>query len=188
MERLEDVLPPDRNFNDVLQEMRELIVDELSAVVEEQGDIIHVETELSRDVVLLWKLSSEIAALLRSPDELRGGVEEAVYRGICFALQVVDDIKSAPIHHLSMELFTAAQPREEVSDAIHQSTSEYLAHRSHVDSLIGSFATEIDPTYDYHHHVETAAALLFMLCERQYAADYIAAMAEGASSEDIGPT
>lgn len=119
---------------------------------------------------MLRELGGVIASAIRSENEPLTEVHAAIYRSMIFALQVVEDIKSSPIGGLQLSDVLSGEDNESIVQSIHDQTSEYLSTRANIDALIGSFATEIDPSYKYEHHVETAAALMFMLCEREQGA------------------
>lgn len=179
MRGLENSLPPDLQFNVTLQDVREPLVDYLTD--QSRGDVLDGAVEFERDAAMLWGLSAMIGDHLRSPNEPTEAVQAAVYRAACFALQVVQEIKSGPIDSISLEYFADTI----TGDMMRQDTQAYLAHRQYIDSLLGTFMPEIDPSYEYPHHVETAAGLMFMLCEQRLGAQYVRQQFDATTPDEI---
>ncbi len=186
MDHFEDILPEDQQFNMVLQEFREEIVDPLYDQRDETGDVISPHSEFSRDSQSLWEVSNMLAVIMHAEGEDLEDVRTAIYRGISFALQIVDDVKSSPIANISLgDALNMEEDDEDLADSLRQQTSRYVANRRHIDDLLFSFMPELDRTERYNHHVETGALLMFLLCERQQGEDYIAESVANLRPEDL---
>jgi len=188
MPGIENILPPEHQFNTTLIELREPLVDELYDYIEEVGDVIDPKLEFSRPHEQYWGLSDGLARLFASENEDQESVRAAIYRGICFGFQVVEDVKTAPIEKISMDNWRNVDDVDDSAEAISADVQEYLSARPHVDSLIGMFASEVAGEYVLcEHHVEIAAGLVLMLCEREIAETFIDASVESVRPEDLEP-
>lgn len=164
----EDSLPIRDQYDVVLEEFRETIVDELYQRIETTGDVISREIELGCDTALLWELSGKMGVLFREDGSEEKDMQTAMYRAALFSLQIVNDVKSCSLSHLPLgEVLTADY--DEMRAATKGTSQDYLARRPQIASLIHSFAPYIDSSYNYFDHVETMAGLMFMLCERAQA-------------------
>lgn len=169
MNHLETSLPDEMRFNTVLQDLRETLVDDITDLQADLNEIIDPISEFSRDAEQLWQLSACLALIMKSETENAHEVRIVMYRAMCFALQLVDDLKSGPIDSLPVTSFLPTDCDSTVDQSILDQTSTYLSDRAGIDNILSTFMPEIDNTYLYHHHAETAAALMFMLSERQQA-------------------
>ena len=175
MKRPEDLLLYDHSFDAAVSEYHDMLHEKLAGIQVDSGDIIDLDQELSRDPALLWELSRYITLIMKSDNEDGIAVREAVYRGMCFGLQLVDDIRSRPIGSgIDLSSVLMASTDEELGDEIHTQTSQYLSDRQNLDQLVAYYMPDIDPTFQYNHHVETGAALMLMLSERKQAEDILA--------------
>lgn len=184
MRHTEDLLPVDARFDTVLDELHGEVTDVTQEVLETYSDIINPINELSRAPQSLWALSGSVADVMKSKTEDHAAVQTAMYRGMCFALQVIDDIKSAPLMKITLpDELTNEQP--EMAAVITEATNLYVASRPHIDELLGEFMPELDPTSRCHHHVETAALLMFMMCERECGEEYLRQTASQLQPDDF---
>ena len=185
MSGIEHILPKEYQFDTALREVREPLVDTLWDAKEIRNDIIDPVHEFSRPALELWQLSGLLSSLLKVGDESAKDVHVAIYRAMAFGFQVVDDIRRAPIHTLTTtylsEVFNAEEPGDEVRADVHA----YLEANPGLAGLLYSFMPEIDETYDYAHHVETSAGLVFMLCEREQAEIYLKTRGEQLNPESV---
>lgn len=185
MSGMENFLPESYQFNTALTEVREPLVDELYEFVEDLGDVIDPQAEFSRPYARLWELSGALAELYKSETEESEAVRVAMYRGMSFGLQVVDGIKNAPLQTISMKYLEGSPEDVDYATILHTDVQEYLSQRPAIDRLIFSFMPEIDKTYLYNHHVELAAGLIFMMCEKEQAENYLQAQVEGLSPDSL---
>lgn len=184
MRHTEDMLPIDVRFDTVVDELRDEVTDIIEEAVEMHSDIIDPIREFSRAPQSIWGLSGCIAEVVKSEIEDRVLVQTAMYRGMCFALQVIDDIKSTPIRGITLsEELTGEHAAP--ADVIIESTNHYVASRAHIDELLGQFMPELDPTGRCYHHVETAALLMFMMCEREFGEEYLQQTASQLRPDDF---
>lgn len=184
MPGIENILPVEKQFNTTLSEVSEQLNDEFYERVRVFGDIIDPNSEFSRNPLHYWELSGHLAGSLASEDEPLEEVRTALYRGFCFAFQVVHDIKPRPISTVSVARWLEEQsPDESVADIITVDVNEYLGQRPNVDILIGNFALDVAPQYV--HHVETSAGFMFMLSEQGLAQSYIDDYIESARPQQI---
>lgn len=181
---IERALPREYQFDAAAQELREELVDFIEDG-RQAGDIIDSEAEFSRPVEKFWALSHVLAATCKSESEDLTAVHVAMYRGASFALQVVDDIKPGPIRQISLDSIADIAADEDVAETVQLQVQEYLSEHPEIDGLLGRFMPDIDTTNLYNHHTETAAGLLFMLCERSVAEQYIQQRMGQVSMRDI---
>jgi|GEM_PF-6310719 len=178
MSGMEHFLPKEYQFETSLQEVREPLVDDLYGRTYENedalGDIIDPIREFSRPVEALWKLSEGFTRMYMLPNEDANAVQAATYRGLCFGLQVVDDIRVAPINRISIGYLAKAETGQDAAEMIDTDVAQYLEEHPRIRELLVSFAPDIDPTYQYRHHVDRAAGFAFMVCEREQADQYLA--------------
>jgi hypothetical protein len=184
MRHTEDMLPVDVRFNTVLDEMHDEVMDVTQETIAVNNDILNPINEFSRNPERLWALSRHLADVMKSESEDGSVVQGAMYRGICFALQVVDDIKSTPIRKIAFSDVLTIQETS-LADELIASTSEYIVGRARIDELLVQFMSELDPTNLYSHHVETAALLIFMLCERESGEEYLQQVANQLQPDDF---
>ena len=188
MSGIESYLPPEHQFNEAVHEFREVIVDELYEDAEAL-DIINVEQEFSRHFQGVWQLSDVVARVLASETEPHEVVQGAMYRGMTFALQVSDAISSGKVTLSLNHWVDLAKTRNatHLGEAIYIDIQEYLSQRPDIDSLIGLFMSEIsaEDYMLYHHHIETAAGMIFMLAERSQAEQYVQGRAQSLSPDDF---
>lgn len=170
---MEHFLPKEYTFDAALHEVREPLVDDLFSRRQTPGDIIDPIREFSRPVAALWTLSEGFAKMYAGRNEDVAEVQAATYRGLCFGLQVVDDIRVAPIDRLSISYLADIENERDAADIIDCDVSEYLENNPEISSLLFSFRPELDPTYQYGRHAERAAGFAFMISERQQADQYL---------------
>lgn len=187
MSGIENILPKELQFETATIELYEPLTDVLHDTITEKGDIIDPQVEFTRPARQLWRLSGCLAEILKSDDEDEVIVQGAIYRGICFGFQIVDDIRVAPIESISLEYLNELTDTEDLGVAIATEVHEYLADRPAVDRLIGQYMPEIcDEAYMLSdHHAEIGAAFVLMLSERQQAETYIKHRAENINLDDF---
>lgn len=170
----EDILPQDMQFNEVIQLLREDIVDPLIDQAEDTGDVIDPSSELLYDSQAVMQLSIHLAVMLHSEGEDLREVQISFYRGMTFALQIINDIKSQPITRLPLgDVILDEQNDAQTAESIKFQTQRYMSSRQNIDNLLYTFMPDLDKTDIYNHHVETGALLMFLLSERQLGEDYI---------------
>lgn len=180
---MENILPREHQFDAALDEVREPLVDTLWDAKEDLKDIINPTQEFARPYLELWNLSSMLSGMLKVQDETAEDIRVAVYRAMAFGFQVVDDIRCAPIQTLSMSYLGEVFNNDDPVSTLRADVSEYLEDRPAISSLLYTFMPEIDESYNYSHHVETAAGLVFMLCEREQAEIYLRVRSDGLNQE-----
>lgn len=172
----ERFLPKERRFTTALTDVREPLVDILTENVENYKDVIDPAAEFSRPVVSLWKFTDGLSKIFVEKNESVEEVRQAMYRGICFGLQVVDDIRLGPIERFGSHYVKDAaedDPGASIKNMIKADVGEYLGERPEIKSLLFSFLPSICEEYAYQHHAEVAAGFALMLCERQQAEAYM---------------
>lgn len=185
MRHPEDLLPHDMSFDSFVADVSDEVRLELEEIQAEYGDIIDLEYEFSRDVMQIWRLSGFLANAMKSETEPVDAVQKVMYRGMWFALQVVEQIRSADIKSVPLSSVIPLSEGIAPEDEVYRQTSRYLSERRHIGDLISNFMPELDDTFLYHHHVETAASLMFMLCERQQAEELLVSTIEDVTLEQI---
>lgn len=170
----EDELPNELQFNTVLStEISDALRDELAELQSVNGDIISVEAEFSRDVLVLDALSRIIAESAAGVNEDASQVSSAIYRGMCFGLQVADNVKSLRVKYVALAEFLGELVKGgSLVDQLAIVTNGYAADRSRVDALIAEFLPELEQGNQVPHHVETGAFVMLMLAERSMADEY----------------
>lgn len=182
-----NMLPHEHQFNTVVDEVRDMLIDDLHEQIE-KGDVLNPIVEANWDMAKLWELSELLGRQLCGDDERLEHVQIVLYRGSCFALQVVQEIKMSEVGVGSLQ--EIARLAESGSEAMTDEIGVYLGERTHVDNLIHQFMHELDTTGEYPHHVELGAGLFFMLCEKtlesEYIDGYVATSFDGITPDDIG--
>lgn len=179
-----NMLPHEYQFNTVVDEVRDMLVDDLHEQAA-KGDVLNPVVEANWDMVKLWELSELLGRQLCGDDERPTYVQTALYRGICFALQIVQEIKMSEVGAVSLQ--EIARLAEGGSDAMTDEVGVYLGERTNVDNLIHEFMFELDTTGgEYPHHIELGAGLFFMLCEKTLEDEFIAASFDDIAPRDIG--
>jgi hypothetical protein len=171
-ERLETFLPTKRRFDSHIGEIGDLLEDVINDICEQTNDILDIDKETDRDMLAVWELSRRLTDALANPEhEDMAKIQLAMYRAIVFALQVVDEIKEEPITSLRIGEYVNDDQWNE--DQLNQDTQNYFAESPSLDTLISKYMPEIDTSGRHGHHAETAAALVFMLAEREVAIRHI---------------
>ena len=186
MSKMENFLPDEYQFEKTVADMYEPLVESLSECVDE-GDVIDSQAEFAREYTELWELSQTVTELLKSDSESFEEVQAVTYRGLSFGLQVVNDIISGPINkhlakYVQKELLAGG---DTMAEHLQSDVQQYLAERPAIDALIAAFMPEIDRASLSNHHAETAAGLMFMLCEREQAEYYLQAEVETLSIDSL---
>lgn len=173
---VEQFLPPERQFGTALTSVREPLVDIITDRLDESNDIIDPAAELSRPVTALWSLSQRLAGIYELDEEQASAVGAAMYRGLCFGFQLVDDISSRPVNKLAANYFvdiSADLGEQTVAERIASDVNDYLESRPEIKSLLFVYLPNIAGGYDYTEQAELAAGLIAMLTEREQAEEYI---------------
>lgn len=190
MSGIESILPKENQFNESVRVFREDLVEQFTDEAERTGDILDVNIEFGRSPEDVWEFSGLLAGMLKSEDELAKDAQGAVYRGINFGLQLSDAIMDGPLQSISLGQWLDTEDdlsTEELVATIWTDVQMYLSERPDVDALLGLFMSEVsgDAYILQQHHIETAAGLMLMLCERQQAEMYLAAKTESLTQDDI---
>ncbi len=186
MSKMENFLPDEYRFETTVAEMYEPLVESLAECAE-SGDVIDLEAEFAREYTELWELSRTVTELLKSDTENFADVQAATYRGLSFGLQIVNDIISGPINkhlakYVQKELLAHG---DDMTEHLQADVQQYLAERPAIDGLIAAFMPEIDGAALCNHHAETAAGLMFMVCEREQAEHYLQVEVETLSIDSL---
>lgn len=173
-ERLEEFLPKKHRFDTTVQEFFCLLDEQIETISKDVDDILHPGQELDRDVVLFWELAGRlVSALANVEHEDSEKVQIVMYRAMMFALQIVNEIKPAPITSLAIGEYVHDDMWDD--ERLKEDTGMYLSTSPQLDALLGKYMPEIDQYSHYNHYAEIAAALLLMLAEREVAKAYIVA-------------
>lgn len=179
------MLPRENQFDTLLAEIREPLVDGILEIKEITEDVIDTDKEYSRPYLELWQLSGSLARLLKESDEDENDVRGVVYRGMSFGLQVVDDIRSVPLRTLSLRYISEVFNTADASAKLQKEVKEYIDSWPNLASLLFTFLPDIDGTYEYHHHVRTSAGLMLMLCEREQAEVYLKVQSQTIGRDEV---
>ena len=185
MESFENILPQDIKLDPSVEYYRDLIDELFEDNRLNYGDIIDPDKEIHHDIVKMAKFADICANLFADYDEQHDDVSRAVYRSICFANLVAED--TLP-NNYRCDLTTYVSDRLQAAhstEILITDVQEYLQHREGLDTLIGYYAPEIDPTGQHHHIVELFSGMVFMLAERSLGEQYIQSQIDDINPEDI---
>lgn len=190
MPGIESILPQEHQFNESVRVFRDELVEQFADEAERTGDVLDINIEFARSPEDVWALSGLLANIFKSEDELSEEVQGAVYRGLNFGLQLSEAVMEGPLRSISLGQWVQDEnslSAQELATAICVDVQTYLGDRPDVDALVGFFMSEISQeAYMLHqHHIETAAGLMLMLCERQQAEAYLQARTELISLDDL---
>lgn len=174
MFEIERYLPEEHQFNESLREKRDIMTDKFSATAERTGDVLDVDIEFMRSPESTWHMSGMLAECLKDDDESLELVRGAIYRGINFGLQVSDAIMDGPLRSISLGHWVENPENlapAKLGQLINADVQVYLSERADVDAFLGYYMPELGgATYGlYEQHIEIAAGMMLLLCERQQA-------------------
>lgn len=172
MPGMEDFLPTELQFDTSVEKKSDSLVGELYDALIEGRDIIDFHKELSRQDELR-RISRKVTYLITIPGEDYGEVQRVVHRSVAFVLQAIEEILATPIETPPTEYLGEASDADGAPITIAEEVETYLSSRQNIANLIFTFRGELDASYEYHHHVQTASGLLFMLFERGIAEKYM---------------
>lgn len=187
-EKIENLLPPDIAFDATVGEYREVLLESIEALRQDQQDVLSVADELDNEMVLLWQYTALLAQLLIGEGEDLAQVHPVIYRATCFVLQVTSAIATSNASSsLPIGDYFGTESDERLA-ILSRDTQEYLGARLELSAFIAHMMPEIDTTTRYGHHAETAMALVFMLRERAVAAQYLANDLDWEQARDLPPS
>lgn len=186
MDHAENLLPLDKSLEGNLVDRKAELYARLDAPLDGGGDVLDVDNEKERDFIRLIKFSEGISCLISTDEAEQRVIRDAVYRSLCFAAQLADDllppsydcdVVSYMVGWLSTGGF-ALVPLVEDCRA-------YLQARPEVQKLIKHYMPEIDVSGSYNEISEAFAGMVCMLAERSVAEQYVSASIGTMSVQDF---
>ncbi|MEO8691810.1 MAG: hypothetical protein ABI397_03445 [Candidatus Saccharimonas sp.] len=176
MDRAENSLPPDESLEGNTVSCKDELYAKLNTLLKEGGDVIDIQVELKRNILAILEYSELVSHLARKSEDEQRKIRDAVYRSICFATQIADDLLSG-----TYVCDLVAYVRENLSSdgygfaPLMKDCSEYLQARPEVYELIKHYMPEIDRSGSYSDIAELFAGIVCMLSERSVAEQYLSA-------------
>jgi len=185
MERMENMLTYDQSLEGGVAELR----DEFDALVDQTrtkyGDILDPYHEAERDMIVLWEFSSKVGESIASDDDEQPVVRDAVYRAVCFATQIADEMLSEAYSYNLIKYIRERTDGTYAMGPIIEDSQEYLQSRPELDALLGYYMPEIDRSGQHNHVVETFAGIVLMLSERSIGEQQLASTVEDVAIDDF---
>ena len=164
----EDILPVDQQFEAVLGDSREEIMDILVDVQQAWNDVIDPDMELRMGVEKVMAISKVLAGNLCAAEDNLDEVTKAIYRGIVFGCQITNELKSNDLGLGRVDISLAFDGYEEerkVAEIFEEIVEKYSDKRPIISDFIRTFSCIIDKSKsDY---VYLSAIFTLLLFERQ---------------------
>lgn len=160
---------PDRySLDDNVDTVKDYLYEMFADRLEKNNDVLCLNTEFSRDVIMLFRLCAVLAGVYAEDYEDKERVRATMYRAMHFALDVVDGILPANTSIGPLNLRSLIDPLEDGKDWIgrlKKTVSDYFSRSPNVEQFTEQFMLEIDDEINLSQHVELAAGVIFVLSE-----------------------
>lgn len=184
MRSYEDTLTSTQSIDGTLEEYRPVVDETFATALEQADDILLLDLEVLRNTELILKFSDEMSKWM-SREEGRLATRDAIYRSICFAAQVCDDIIPGDYSFNLIDYISKRTNDFAEMHAIAEDSKYYLDSRSNLTELIEDYMPDIDPSEDNPAAVKLFASLTFMLAERSVGEQQVRATLDGITAEDF---
>lgn len=183
----EKFLPQDYQFEEIVRFCGVEVRDWIEGIQDEWLDVIDPQTELDRNFRSLYALAASLGReILKDTDnDDSEALINALYRGMVFGLQVADKLQVRTVPALSVHDYLKGCQDGDICNYIIRTINEYLGARPEIDSLIYSYAAELDASEKLGHIVEMGAGMMLLLSERTYGEYYFRDAMEAIEPDDF---
>lgn len=185
MERFENILPYETKLDPSVEYFRDEIDELFDDNRQSYQDLIDPYSELHNDVVVMAKFADFCGNIFADHQGQQDDISRAVYRSICFANIVAKETLPGGYSCNLVSYMNERLQAVNSTEVLITDVQEYLQYREGLDTLIGYYAPEIDPTGQHHHVVELFSGMVFMLAERSLGEQYIQSQIDDLNPEDI---
>ena len=188
MNRIEQLIPLEHTLEYAMGHMQSLLDDKLMNLAEEQaGSLIDLANDDDRWVEASVLTTREFGFYYLGIDYVdEPELKEVVVRAAKLALQVVGDVApTKPPINIADYLAEKIGGVEDPGERLRSEVQVYLGERPAVDAFVEYYAAELGAPQNYSLQAQTVCGMVFMLCEREIAEQYVTARFEVLTPEEF---
>lgn len=182
----EKLLPNDQRLNTYFDEYGDEVRYEIDEVQRLQdGNLLSVDLEFHSYEVL--KNIASIAYALEKRVIKQGDMQvfEAMYRGVLFSYQAAGIVYGESLSFDAGRYLRTIADEDDGYETLVKDVHLYLGANPAVGELLEYYIDELDEGRNYHHAVELAGGMIFMLSERALAERFIREDASNCSMDEL---